>query len=361
MKAAILHQANTPLEIADVAISKPRAREVLIRTEAAGVCHSDLHFMEGKFAYPLPTVLGHEAAGIVEAVGEDVHYVKPGDRVVSCMSAFCGHCEHCLTSRTSLCTEPELQRPWKGEQRLSYQGKPIAQFLNTSAFAEQMLVHEHAVVKVNDELPFDRAALLSCGVLTGTGAIFHSAKVRPGDTVAVIGCGGVGLAAINGAAIAGASRIIAIDRLPSKLEMAKEFGATDTILATDEVLSKQVRDMTNGGVHHSIEAIGLKPTCEQAFKMLRPGGTATIVGMIPKGVSLELHGPDFIMERKIQGSAMGSNTFRLDIPNLANYYVSGKLKLDELISGRIPLAGINDALEQLKTGEVARNVIMFDQ
>jgi len=360
MKAALLHEINTPLIIENVEISKPRAREVLVRTVAAGVCHSDLHFLEGTFPYPLPTVLGHEASGIVEAVGEDVHYVKPGDRVVTCLSAFCGHCEHCMTSSPSLCREPELQRPYKGEQRLSYKGKPIMQFLNASSFAEQMLLHEHAVVKIDEGIPFDRAALLSCGVLTGTGAIFNSAKVAPGETVAVIGCGGVGLAAINGAAIAGASRIIAIDRLPAKLELAKKFGATDTILA-DETLVAQIRDLTNGGVHHAIEAIGLKITSEQAYKMLRSGGTATIVGMIPKGVSVELDGMDIIRERKFQGSAMGSNRFRLDIPNLVNFYQSGKLNLDELISAHVPLSGVNDALEQLKKGEVARTVISFGE
>jgi S-(hydroxymethyl)glutathione dehydrogenase/alcohol dehydrogenase len=324
------------------------------------VCHSDLHFQNGSYPYPLPSVLGHESAGIVEAVGSAVTYVKPGDHVITCLSAFCGHCEPCLTGHMSLCDREDLDRKPDEPTRLTAGGKPIFQFLNLSSFAERMLVHEHAIVKIRPDMPLDRAALIGCGVTTGVGAVIHTAKVEPGTTVAVIGCGGVGLSCINGAAIAGAGRIIAIDALNSKLELARKFGATDVINAKEKDAVGEVIQMTGGGVHYSFEAIGLKVTTEQAFKMLRKGGTATIIGMIPVGTMIELHGPEFLMERKIQGSNMGSNRFRVDMPRFVDFYLNGKLHLDDMISGRIKLKDVNDAMNALKKGEVARSVIMFD-
>ncbi len=297
---------------------------------------------------------------MVEAVGADVTYVKPGDHVITCLSAFCGHCEHCLTGHMSLCQEPELQRPPDQPQRLQKGGDPLAQFLNLSSFAEYMLVHEHAIAKIREDMPMDRAALIGCGVTTGVGAVIHTARVEVGSTVAVIGCGGVGLSAINGAAIAGAARIIAVDMVPSKLELARKFGATDVVNAKDNDPIEAVRELTGGGVHYSFEAIGLKQTAEQAFKMLARGGTATIIGMIPVGTHIELHGPEFLMERKLQGSNMGSNRFRVDMPRFVELYLQGRLHLDDLISRRIKLEDVNDGLEALKTGEVARSVIMFD-
>jgi S-(hydroxymethyl)glutathione dehydrogenase/alcohol dehydrogenase len=360
MKAAVLREVNKPLEIEDIQHGDPSPREVLIRTVAAGVCHSDLHFQNGSYPYPLPAVLGHESAGVVEAVGSDVTYVKPGDHVITCLSAFCGHCEHCITGRMSLCQEPELQRPMDQPTRLAKNDEPIAQFLNLSSFAEYMLVHEHAIVKIRDDMPLDRAALIGCGVTTGVGAVIHTAAVEPGATVAVIGCGGVGLSAINGAAIAGAARIIAIDMVDSKLELARKFGATDVVNASETDVIGEVREMTGGGVHYSFKAIGLKQTAEQAFKILSFGGTATVVGMIPVGTMVELHGPEFLMERKMQGSNMGSNRFRVDMPRFIDFYLQGRLHLDDLISGRIKLDDINEGLEALESGEVARNVIMFE-
>lgn len=361
MKAAVLRQTKTPLVIEDVQISKPGPHEVLIRTMAAGVCHSDLHFVEGSYPYPLPAVLGHESAGIVEQVGSEVRTVKPGDHVITCLSAFCGHCEFCLGGRMSLCVSPETKRG-KGEPLRLTEGldKPINQFLNLSSFAEQMLIHEHACTKIRDDMPFDVAALIGCSVTTGVGAVIHTSHVRPGETVAVIGCGGVGLAAINGAAIAGAGRIIAIDMQGSKLNLAKTFGATDVVNPADGDAVKQVIDLTNGGVHHSFEAIGLKQTAEQAFKMLRRGGTANIIGMIPVGAMVELHGADFLAEKRIQGSLMGSNRFPIDMPRFVDFYMSGKLHLDQLISQRIKLEQVNEAMDELKRGELARSVIVFD-
>jgi S-(hydroxymethyl)glutathione dehydrogenase/alcohol dehydrogenase len=360
MKAAVFREINQPMEIEDVDVSKPGPREVLIRTAAAGVCHSDLHFFNGTYPGQLPMVLGHESAGIVEQVGSDVHYVKPGDHVITCLSVFCGHCEYCLTGHMSLCQEPETRRASDQEPRISQGGGIVQQFANLGSFAEHMLVHEHAVAKIREDMPMDRAALIGCGVTTGVGAVIHTAGVEPGATVAVIGCGGVGLSCINGAAIAGASRIIAVDQVASKLELARKFGATDVVNAGETDAIQAVKDLTGGGVHYSFEAIGLKVTAEQAFGMLRNGGTATVIGMIPPGHMVSLHGPDFLFEKKIQGSFMGSNRFRVDMPRYVELYLQGKLHLDDLVSSHIKLEDLNDAMAQLETGEIARNVIVFD-
>jgi S-(hydroxymethyl)glutathione dehydrogenase/alcohol dehydrogenase len=361
MKAAVLRETNRPLEIEEVQVSKPGPREVLIRTLAAGVCHSDLHFMDGSYPYMLPTILGHESAGIVEQVGSDVTYVKKGDHVITCLSAFCGHCHKCLTGHLSLCQSPEVSRKAEEESRLIQNNQPIHQFLNLSSFAEMMLIHEHALVKVREDMPMDRAALIGCSTTTGVGAVFHTAGVEPGSTVAVIGCGGVGLAAINGAAIAGAGVIIAVDMVESKLELAKVMGATHVINASKCDAVGEVLELTRGGCDYTFEAIGLKATAEQAFKMLGAGGTATIIGMIPVGTMIELHGVDFLSEKKIQGSNMGSNRFRIDMPRFVEFYLNGKLHLDQMISKHIKLAEVNDALDALKSGQEARHIIMFDQ
>ncbi len=360
MKAAVLREVRTPLQIEEVQIGKPGPHEVLIRTAAAGVCHSDLHFIEGSYPHPLPAVLGHESAGVVEEVGSEVRTVKVGDHVITCLSAFCGHCEFCLTGHMSLCVSPDTKREADQAPRLSQAEGPMLQYLNLSSFAEQMLIHEHACVAIRKDMPLDRAALIGCGVLTGVCSVFHTAKVRPGESVAVIGCGGVGLAAINGAAIAGASRIIAIDMSKSKDNMARHFGATDFICAVDSDPVKEVLEMTKGGVHHSFEAVGLKKTTEQAFGMLARGGTANIIGMIPIGQTIELPGYAFLGEKKLQGSLMGSNHFPVDMPRLVDMYLAGKLKLDEMISRRIRLEEVNDAFEEMKRGEIARSVIVFD-
>ena len=360
MKAAVLREVGKPLQIEDVQINKPGPHEVLIRTAAAGVCHSDLHFIEGSYPHPLPAVLGHESAGVVEQVGSEVRTVKPGDHVITCLSAFCGHCEFCLTGHMSLCVSPDTKRDKDEEPRLSSPNGPMMQYLNLSSFAEQMLIHEHACVAIRPDMPLDRAALIGCGVMTGVGAAMHTSNVRPGDTVAVIGCGGVGLAAVNGAAIAGASRIIAIDMAPGKENMAKAFGATDFICAKDTDPVKEVIEMTKGGVQHSFEAIGLSKTAEQAFNMLRRGGTANVIGMIPVGQTISLMGAAFLGEKRIQGSLMGSNRFPVDMPRLVDFYLAGKLKLDDMISRRIKLEQVNDAFVEMKTGAVARSVIVFD-
>jgi S-(hydroxymethyl)glutathione dehydrogenase/alcohol dehydrogenase len=360
MKAAVLHEVNQPLAIEDVEINKPGPREVLIRTAYAGLCHSDLHFIEGLYPHPLPVVLGHESAGIVEQVGPEVTYVRKGDHVITCLSVFCGTCENCTTGRPAICTDTSVKLLPGVAKRLSLKGQPLHTFTNLSSYAEMMLVHENAVVKIRDDFPLDRAALIGCAVITGYGAAVNTAKVAPGETVAVIGCGGVGMAAINGAAIAGAGRIIAVDTNPVKLQLATKLGATDLVNPRDGDPVKRIQELMKGGVHHAIECLGTKTTAEQAFQMLKAGGTATIVGMVPFGTKIELHGFDFLRERKIQGSSMGSNRFRVDMPRLIEFYNQRKLHLDDWISDRIALAGINEGFANMKAGRVVRSVVQFD-
>ncbi len=366
MKAAIFREPNQPLSIEEVTISKPGPREVLVRNSAVGVCHSDVHFWDGAFPHPMPTILGHEAAGVVEAVGDMVSAVKPGDHVVSILSPFCGSCEYCMTGHMSVChtvNREYFQRAESAPPRLSAGSERLNQFLNLSAFAEQMLVHENALCAIDPEMPMDRACLIGCGVITGVGSVFNAAQVEPGSSVAVIGCGGVGLSAINGAAIAGAGRIIAVDLDKGKLDLARQFGATDTVNPNDGDAIGQVLEMTSGGVHYSFECIGLKQTAEQAFHMLRPRGLATLIGMIPPTVNIELPGIlVMVQEKRIQGSIMGSNRFRVDFPRLVEFYKQGKLHLDQMVSDRIGMDGITDALANLKTHKtgVARQVVVLD-
>lgn len=360
MKAAVLRTVGEPLSIEDVKIDNPKSHEVLVRTAACGVCHSDLHYIDGLYSCATPTVLGHESAGIVEKVGSEVSYVKPGDHVITCLSVFCGHCEYCTTGRPYSCANPEVGREKGDTPRLTQGDTEVAQFYDLSSFAEYMLIHEHALVKIREDMPLDRAALIGCAVTTGFGAVINTADVEVGSTVCVIGCGGVGLSAINGAEIAGAGRIIAVDIKGSKLNLAKHFGATDVVDASSTDPVEAVKDLTGGGVEYSFEALGLKQTSEQAFQMLRQSGVATIIGMVPEGQMLEIHGADLLDDKRLQGSNMGSNHFRVDMPRYVDFYLSGKLKLDDMISGRIGLEGINDAFDDMRRGEVARNVIVFD-
>jgi S-(hydroxymethyl)glutathione dehydrogenase / alcohol dehydrogenase len=358
MKAAVFHGPHQPLTIENVDIDKPIGREVLVRTVASGVCHSDLHFVDGFYPFPTPAILGHEAAGIVEAVGLQVSEFKPGDHVIACLSVFCGHCDYCLTGKTHLCQTRPV-RAKTDPPKLSWKGQPVNQFANLSAYAEQMLVHENALVKIDDSMPLDRAALIGCGVTTGVGAVLNTARIEAGSTVAVFGAGGVGLAAVQGARIAGARMIIAVDTVESKLTTAKELGATHGVNAKADDPVKQIRALTNGGVDYSFECIGLKLAAEQCFDCIRPGGTATVVGMIPVGQKIELDGPMFLREKKIQGCSMGSNRFKVDMPHYIELYRQGRLKLDEMITRRGKLEDVNEAFRAMKAGEVSRTVLML--
>jgi S-(hydroxymethyl)glutathione dehydrogenase/alcohol dehydrogenase len=363
MQAAVLNEQPGDLVIEDLVIDKPGPDEVLIRTVGAGLCHSDLHMMEGIFRNPVPSVLGHESAGIVEAVGDNVGYVAPGDHVVACLSIFCGQCDRCLGGSPYLCQNyAATSRPKGASSRLSrHDGTPVDQMARLGGFAEMMLVHQNAVVKVNPDMPLDKACLIGCGVLTGFGAAVRTAGVTPGSTVCVIGTGGIGLSAIQGARVAGAGEIIAVDTTPEKLATAQRFGATSVINATevDDVVAA-VKELTGGGVQYSFEAIGLKATAEQAFRMLDAGGTATIIGMVPSKTPIEVRGLDLLSEKKLQGSTMGSNQFRLDIPRMIKMYLDGVLMLDELVTGNIALGQVNEGYAKMKAQEGSRTVITFD-
>jgi len=363
MKAAVLHKtdAHLPaLTIEDVVVDRPTAREVLIRTVATGVCHSDLHYLQGKSMMPMPSVLGHEGAGFVEAVGSDVTYVKSGDRVITCVSAFCGHCAQCLNGRPHRCTgRAGLMRRPSEAARLTWEGQSLGQHAGTSTFAEQMLVHENAVVKVNEDIPLDRAALVGCGVTTGVGAVLNTAKIDPGSTVAVFGMGAIGLSAIQGARIGGARQIIAVDVLEHKLMSARQFGATHTVNATDGDPVEAIKELTAGGVDYSFEAIGLKQTVLQAFNCIAVEGTATVIGLMPVGETIELEGR-MLFRGKYQGSMMGSNRFRIDMPKYLEFYRQGRLLLDEMITRRGKLEDIHEAFRAMENGEVIRTVLTFD-
>jgi S-(hydroxymethyl)glutathione dehydrogenase/alcohol dehydrogenase len=360
VKAAIFHGPHQTLTIEDVEIDKPMAREVVVKTVASGVCHSDLHFVDGYYQFPAPGILGHEAAGIVTEVGSQVTYVKPGDHVICCLSVFCGHCAECTTGHPYLCTSPEVRRGREDPPKYTWNGVPVAQFANLSSYADKMLVYENAVVKIPDDVPLDIAALIGCGVTTGVGAVLNTARIEAGSSVAVFGTGGVGLAAIQGARIGGAAMIIAVDIFEHKLAKARELGATHVVDASSHDPVEAIREMTGGGVDYAFEAIGLKTAAEQCFDAIRPGGTATIIGMIPVGQKVELDGRMFLREKKIQGSTMGSNRFRVDMPRYVEFYRQGRLKLDEMITKKGRLEDVNEAFRAMKAGEVARTVLMFD-
>ena len=362
MKAAVLIEAGKPLQIEQINISNPGPHEVLIRTAACGLCHSDLHFIEGTYPHPLPAIPGHEAAGIVEAVGSEVRTVKVGDAVVTCLSAFCGHCEYCVTGRMSLCLGGETRRrPGEAPRLTRPDGSTVNQMLNLSAYAEMMLVHEHACVAIHPDMPLPQASVIGCAVTTGAGTIFNACKVTPGETVAVIGCGGVGLATINAAKIAGAGRIIAADPLPEKRAMALKLGATDVVDALADDAAAQIQELTKGGVDHAIEAVGRPASGTLAVKSLKRGGTATILGMMPLQHSVGLSAMDLLSGKKLQGAIMGGNRFPVDIPRLVDFYMRGLLDLDTIISETIPLERINEGFDQMKRGDSARSVIVFDQ
>ena len=362
MKAAVLYAAQQPLVIEEVRIDKPGPHEVLIRTAACGLCHSDLHFIEGTYPHAMPCIAGHEAAGIVEAVGSEVRTVKPGDAVVTCLSAFCGHCEFCVTGRMSLCLGGDTRRaPGAAPRITKVDGTPINQMLNLSAFAEQMLVHEHACVRIDPEMPLDRAAVIGCAVTTGAGTIFNACKVTPGETVAVVGCGGVGLATINAAKIAGAGRIIAADPIAEKRELALKLGATDVVDAMAPDAAQQIIELTKGGVDHAVEAVGRTASSKLAVSSLRRGGTATILGMLPLNESVGLGAMDLLSGKKLQGAIMGGNRFPVDIPRLVDFYMRGLLDLDSIVAETIPLERINEGFDKMKKGDAARSVIVFDQ
>ena len=360
-RAAILEEVGK-LTIGEVELAEPGPREVLIDTKACGLCHSDLHFIDGAYPHAMPAIPGHEAAGVVRAVGSEVRSVKPGDHVVSCLSAFCGQCEFCVTGRMALCMGAATRRDQTQAPRITRAGSadPVAQMLNLSAFCEQMLIHENACVAIDKDMPLDRAAVIGCAVTTGAGAIFNACSVVPGEAVAVVGCGGVGLATVNAAKIAGAGKVIAIDPLPEKRELAMVLGATHAVDAMADDAVDQVMQLTGGGVHHAIEAVGRQASADLAVKLLRRGGTATILGMMPLDCKVGLGAMDLLSGKKLQGAIMGMNHFPVDLPRLVDFYLRGLLDLDTIIAERIPLEKINEGFETMRGGHSARSVVVFD-
>ena len=365
-KAAVFRETGGTISVETINVDDPQPNEVLVRTLACGVCHSDLHFMQGSIAGALPTVLGHEPAGIVEQVGSDVRSVKVGDHVIACTSMFCGSCQQCLYGRPHLCTDRRaVRRPKGSASRLSaLDGTSLAQFADLSGFSELMLLHERALVRIDEDIPFDRAALVGCGVTTGVGAALNTAQVRPGSSVAVFGAGGVGNSVIQGARIAGARQIIAIDITAHKLDVARGFGATHTVLVgeanPDVDPVKEIKRMSGGGVDYAFDAVGNATLAAQCLYSLAPRGKAVIVGAIPRGQSLTLEPGHFYLEKTLTGSLMGSNRFHIDAPHYLELYRQGKLDLDAMVSERMDLDHIDDALAAMVAGEVTRAVITFD-
>lgn len=367
MKAAVLDQVGGRYEVRNVHLATPIGREVVVDIKASGLCHSDEHIRSNDFGFPMPTVLGHEIAGVVTEIGPEVTELEVGDHVTGSLIAFCGHCDQCLKGAPYRCLNQATATARGADEppRLtSDDGEEITQFMGLAGFAEQALSHEHNLVKINKEIPFDRACLLGCGVVTGMGTAINTAGVKPGDFVAVFGAGGVGLNGIQGAKTAGARRIIAIDLQPEKLELAKKFGATHTINPKEEDVIEKVQEFTDGyGVHHAFEMIGVLATMNQAFEVLGMDGTAYVVGMQKPEDTIDLNlYHDVLMKRKtVKGVFMGSTNPRIDIPMYADLYVQGRLNLDDLVSKHIKLEDINEAYEELeKGGKVARAVITFD-
>jgi S-(hydroxymethyl)glutathione dehydrogenase/alcohol dehydrogenase len=361
MKAAVLHQPYEPFVIEDVDLAEPSAGEVLVRIVATGVCHSDQHFVDGSLQHPMPVVLGHEGAGVVESVGPGVTYVEPGDHVILCFVPTCGSCRYCVAGRPNLCISVRRQHGVMrdGTSRLSIDGEPVHPFLMLSTFAERAVVAEEAVVKIREDAPLDKVCLISCGVMTGIGAVTNTAHIEPGCTCVVVGCGGVGLNVVQGCAIAGARRIIAIDRDVRKLEYAKVFGATDTIDASEGQVPKRVREIERDLADYAFEAVGLPETIRLAYDCVGRGGLAVIVGLAADDSEVTLPAQSFITEKGIIGSYYGSTRQRLDIPRLVDMYMNGQIKLDELITRTYTLDEINAAFEDMTSGNVARGVITF--
>ncbi|MBV7258018.1 Zn-dependent alcohol dehydrogenase [Erythrobacter crassostreae] len=360
-KAAILKTPGEGLEIGEIELADPMPHEVLIDTKACGLCHSDLHFIDGHYPHALPAVPGHEAAGVVRAVGSEVKTVKPGDHVVSCLSAFCGTCEFCVTGRMALCLGGATRRGKTDAPRMTLAGgDPVNQMLNLSALSSQMLIHENACVAIDKNMPLDRAAVIGCAVTTGAGTIFNACAVTPGETVLVVGCGGVGLAAINAAKIAGAGKVIAADPLPEKRALAETLGATHTVDALADDAAKQIIGISGGGVDWGIEAVGRQASADLAVASLRRGGTAVILGMMPLDCKVGLGAMDLLGGKKLMGAIMGMNHFPVDLPRLVDFYMRGLLDLDTIIAERISLDDVNAGFDKMRGGSHARSVVMFD-
>jgi S-(hydroxymethyl)glutathione dehydrogenase / alcohol dehydrogenase len=364
-QAAVLWEPGRPVEILEVDLAPPREGEVLVRIAACGVCHSDLHVVDGHLPEPLPLVLGHEAAGVVEEVGPGVETLEPGDHVVLALVPSCGECEECDRGRPNFCrlgarmaAEGTLA---DGTSRLSLNGTPLHHFNSISSFASHAVVPESAAVRIRPDVALDAAALVGCSVLTGYGAVANTARVEEGATVAIWGCGGVGANVVQGARLAGASRIVALDTRPEKLELARTLGATHVVQGGDGVDAvAAVKDITGGGPEYAFEAIGSERAIQEAWNATRAGGTVVVVGIMPRGSSLTIDPWQFMAEKTLMGTFLGSARIHEDVPRLVDLYHSGELDLDRLVSRKIPLTELPDAFDRLRAGDGLRQVVVFD-
>lgn len=357
MRAALCRAVGEALSLEEVVLRAPGPGEVRVAIEAVAICHSDIGYLDGIWASPLPAVFGHEAAGRVEALGEGVRGLAPGDAVVVTMIRSCGQCRPCRTGKPFLCGAPQE----RGGVLSLPDGTPVQQGLATAAFAEACVVHASQVAKVPDDLPMDLGALLACGVITGTGAVINTAGVRPGEAVVVIGAGGVGLNAVQGARLAGAGRIIAIDLSDQKLAAAREFGATDALRADMKGLRRAVLDLTEGqGADHVLVTVGAVAAYAQAASLACRGGQVVAVGMPPSGARVEVE--PVIMAatgQSMRGSFMGGTVVQRDIPALVDLWRQGRLKLEELVSRRYAFEQINEAIADARAGSARRNVVIL--
>ena len=355
IRAAVCYEAKKPFSIEDVRLAAPEGRAVEVTLKACAICHSDIAYADGAWACDMPVVLGHEAAGVVTAVGPNVSGYTEGDHVIVTLMRSCGTCSHCGTGDPVNCDRPSDLSPLSMTD-----GAPLLQAMKTGAFAEKVVVDQSQLAKVPESMPFESASLLACGVITGVGAVINSAGLRPGQDAVVIGAGGVGLNAIQGARIAGARRIVAVDVLEQKLDDAKTFGATDGVLATDPAPWDRVKDILGRGADAGFVTVGAIQAHATAINYLAPGGKAMIVGMPPDGAKAEVE-PVMLAStgQGIVGSKMGNTVLARDIPWLTDLYLQGRLKLDELISGRWSLDQINEAIADTKSGTARRNVIIF--
>ncbi len=365
MKAAICFEKNQPVRVEDVVLDAPRREEVRVRIAAAGVCHSDLSVIHGVIGAKLPLLLGHEGAGVVEEVGEGVTHVRPGDKVVLAWVTPCGRCFYCRIGHPELCEVGtqinNTNRMPDGSTRAHLAGEDLNVYSAVGTMAEYAVAPANAVVKLPADAPLDKCALLGCAVMTGVGAVFNTAQVKPGSRVVVFGAGGVGLNAIQGAAIAGAERIIAVDAQPRKLELARTFGATDGVDATKVDAVKAVRELTDGrGADYAFEAIGRKETIEQAFAATRRAGTCVVIGIGSAKDTISLNVFFLpLFEKRLLGCWYGSANVHVDVPRLLALYRAGKLKLDELVTRTYRLAEVNQAFADMTSGANARGLIVF--
>ena len=364
MRAAVLHEVGKPLEIADVEIDRPKAGEVRLEVAASGICRSDLSVIHGTLKSPTPVVLGHEAAGTVVELGEGVTDVSVGDRVIVSLTPACGECLFCKEGNPQRCLKmvPGMigGTMLDGTTRLRLRGESVYQLCGVASFAEEAIVSALACIPIEPEIPFERACLLGCGVITGAGAAFNTPEVTSGAGVAVIGCGGVGLSAIQGARIEGASPIIAVDIDPAKLELAQELGATHAVDGRGDV-RKAIRKLTGLGVHVAFECLGSAGTIQTAWEVLRPGGLAVVIGMPRASEQIPIRAGGFFLERRIAGCTYGSADPRRDIPRLLRHAIRGELRLDPMVTEELPLARVQQALDALAAGEGARHVIVNSQ